>query len=177
LYVAEDPRSLEGTLDEKKEKLRRMLPELLSLANFLDKKPRIRFYEGNEGIKEVYKDTLRYPDRELLAWVSHEAIQAFDEKFLNDFYLPRRLQKKIWVRAIAPDVPEMQSYKGQDEKSLRRTKLIDPEQFPLSVEINLYGRNKIGIMSFAEQVSLIIESDKISATLRSIFLSQWENLG
>jgi hypothetical protein len=71
----------------------------------------------------------------------------------------------------------MQSYKGQDEKSLRRTKLIDPEQFPLSVEINLYGRNKIGIMSFAEQVSLIIESDKISATLRSIFLSQWENLG
>ena len=38
-------------------------------------------------------------------------------------------------------------YQGEDTASLRRTKLIDPEDFPLLVEINLYGRNKIGIMS------------------------------
>ncbi|MGB3073265.1 MAG: helix-turn-helix domain-containing protein [Candidatus Moraniibacteriota bacterium] len=176
LFSAEDPRSLEQTLDEKKHRLQVMLPELLSLANFLDNKPRIRFYEGTEGIKEVYKDTLRYPDLELLAWVAEEAIEAFDEKFLNDYYLPRRVEKKIWVRAIAPDVPYMQQYKGQDIPSLRKTRLLDAARFPLDVEINLYGRNKIGIMSFSEKIGLIIESERIFRTLESIFEAQWESL-
>lgn len=176
LYFAEDPRSLEGKLEEKKESLKRMLPELLSIANFLDNKPKIRFYEGKEGIKEVYKDTLHYPDQELLAWVAEEAIEAFDEAFLNAYYLPRRVEKKIWVRAIAPDVPLMQQYKGQDISSLRKTRLIDAKRFPLDAEINLYGRNKIAIMSFSEQTSLIIESEKIFRTLKSIFECQWESL-
>ena len=177
LYFAEDPRSLEEKLEEKKASLKRMLPELLSIANFLDNKPRIRFYEGKEGIKEVYKDTLKYPDQELLAWVAEEAIEAFDESFLNDYYLPRRVEKKIWVRAIAPDLPLMQQYKGQDIPSLRKTRLIDAKRFPIDAEINLYGRNKIAIMSFSEQTSLIVESEKIHRTLTSIFECQWESLG
>lgn len=78
LFSAEDPRKLEGQLDEKKETLKKILPELLSITNLLDKKPTIKFYEGDEGIKEVYKDTLNYPDQELLAWVSQEAVIGFD---------------------------------------------------------------------------------------------------
>ncbi len=176
LYFAEDPRTLEGKLEEKRESLQKMLPELLSIANFLDNKPKIRFYEGKEGIKEVYKDTLKHKDQELLAWVSEEAVSAFDLEFLSSYYLPRRIEKKIWVRAIAPKLPYMEQYQGEDVASLRRTKLIDPEDFPLLVEINLYGRNKIGIMSFSEQTSLIIESDRIFRTLKSIFEHQWSSL-
>lgn len=173
LYLAEDPRSLEGKLEEKKFLLKKMLPELLSLANTLDHKPKIRFYEGIEGIKELYRDTLNYPDQELLAWISEEAVEAFDEKFLSDYYLPRRTDKKIWVRAIAPDLPYMRKYQDQDIPSLRKTKLVDAEKFPFHVEINLYGKNKIGIMSFSEKISLIIESEKIFSTLKSIFELQW----
>jgi len=176
LYFAEDPRLIEGKLEDKKEKLKKMLPELLSIANFLDNKPKIRFYEGKDSIKEVYKDTLRYPDQELLAWVSEEATSSFDLEFLNNYYLPRRIEKKIWVRAIAPRLPYMEQYQGEDQASLRRTRLIDAEAFPILVEINLYGRNKIGIMSFSEETSLIIESDRISRTLKSIFEHQWSSI-
>ena len=70
VFSAEDPRKLDGQLDEKKETLKKILPELLSITNLLDKKPTIKFYEGDEGIKEVYKDTLNYPDQELVAWVT-----------------------------------------------------------------------------------------------------------
>src|SRR4030042_5957943 len=116
LYSAEDPRKLEGHLDEKKEMLRKILPELLSITNLLDKKPTIRFYEGDEGIKEVYKDTLNYPDQELLAWVSQEAVVGFDVEWLDKYYDSKRLEKKIWVRVIAPDTQEMvKNYKSTDE--------------------------------------------------------------
>lgn len=173
LYYAADPRELEEKLDEKKTVLKKMLPELLSIANLIDKKPKIQFFEGIEGIKEVYRDGLKYPDQEMLAWVSEEAIYAFDEKFLNEYYLPKRLEKKIWVRAIAPQHPDMEKYKGLDQKSLRQTKLVSPEQFPLTVEIDLYSNNKIAIMSFGEKFGLIIESKKIYTTLKSIFEMNW----
>ena len=176
VYIAEDPRVLRDGLEEKRQTLERMLPELLSVANFLDNKPTIRYFEGFEGIKDVYKDTLHYPDQELLAWVSDDAIQDFDEEFLNEYYLPRRLAKKIWVRAIAPDRPYMQVYQGLDEKSLRRTKLTSTARFPLLVEINLYGGNRIAVMSFAEKLGLIIESQRIYATLKSVFEMNWESL-
>lgn len=175
LYFAEDPRVLEQQIEGKKAFLKKIMPELLSIANVLDKKPKIRYFEGIEGIKEVYKDTLNYPGRELLAWVSEEAVLAFDEKFLNEYYLPKRIEKKIWVRAVAPDKPYMQKYKGLDEKSLRRTKLFSMEDFLVEVEINLYGDNKIAIISFGEKISLIIESQKIFNTLKSIFELNWNN--
>jgi sugar-specific transcriptional regulator TrmB len=176
LFYAENPKRLEDELEEKKHTLRQILPELLSITNSLDKKPKVRFYEGIEGIKEVYKDALNYPDQELLAWVSEEAIIFFDEKFLNEYYLPKRLEKKIWVRAIAVDNVYMQKYKGLDEKSLRKTKLVSAEQFPLKVEINLYAKNKITFMSFSEKIGLIIESQKIYTTLKSIFEMNWQAL-
>ncbi len=176
LYYAEDPRKLEEQIEERGLLLRKMLPELLSIANSLKKKPKISYYEGLDGIKEVYKDTLKFEDQELLAWVAEEAVEEFDVQFLNTYYVPKRLEKKIWVRAIAPDLPYMQQYKGTDTTSLRTTKLVDAGQFPFDVEINLYGKTKIGIMSFEERFGLIIESEKIFKTLKSIFEMSWNGI-
>ncbi len=173
VYFAENPERIEEKLEEKKNVITKILPELLAVANLMDKKPKIKYFEGTEGIKNIYRDTLDYPNQELLAWVPAEAITDFDENFLNEYYLAKRIEKKIWVRAIAPNKEYMQKYKGMDEKSLRRTKLIPMEKFPIEVEINLYGKNKIGIMSFSEKIGLIIESKKIYNTLKSIFEMNW----
>lgn len=173
LYLAEDPRKLEQELNQKMFSLKSILPELLSISNFIDKKPKIKFYEGFGGLKDVYMDTLNYPDQELLAWVSEKYIESFDEKFLYEYYVPERVKRKIWVRALAPDDPRIGRFKEEDEKSLRRTRLIPSEKFPFSVEVNLYGKNKIGVVSFEEKFGLIIESEKIYSTLKSIFEINW----
>lgn len=176
VYYSQTPQKLENEIQGKREVLKEVMSELMSLANRIERKPKIRFYEGMDGIKEVYLDTLQYAGQELLAWVSPKALGAFDKQFLNKIYLPKRLQKKIRVRAIAPDAPEMQKYKELDQESLRQTKLISGARFPIEVEINLYGGNKIAIMAFEEKISLIIESRKIFNTLKSIFEMNWEKL-
>ncbi|MDO8589742.1 MAG: helix-turn-helix domain-containing protein [bacterium] len=175
IYIAEDPRKILEQLDEKKSAVEKMLPELLSITNTLKQKPRIRYFEGLEGIKEVYRDTLRYPDQKVQAWVSEEMVLEFDKKFMDE-YPKKRTEKKIWAEVIAPDLPEIQRYKGLDTASLRTTRLIDPERFPLAVEISLYGPDRIGIMSFQDQLGLIIESGPMARTLKSIFALQWESL-
>ncbi|MCK9378755.1 MAG: BlaI/MecI/CopY family transcriptional regulator [Candidatus Moranbacteria bacterium] len=174
-YSAEDPRLLGAKMDEKKKMLEQAIPELLAIANFLDKKPKITFYEGMEGIKSVYRDTLLYPDQEMLAWVSEEAFHFLDEDFVN-YYIPERVSKKIWVKVIAPDTPEIREYRKNDQKTLKQTRLISSTEFPVKVEIDLYGKNRIGIMAFEEKIGLIIESEKIYTTLKSIFLMNWSSL-
>ena len=176
IFTAEDPRKLDNQLDEKKEILKRILPELLSITNRLEKKPIIKFYEGDDGIKEAYKDTLNFPDQELLAWVSPESHTSFDIKWLDENYLPKRVAKQIWARVIASDSAEIQDYKSRDEKSLRKTKLVSADEFPFEVEINLYGKNRIAVMSFAEKMGLIIESPKLYRTLKSMFELNWKFL-
>jgi HTH-type transcriptional regulator, sugar sensing transcriptional regulator len=176
LYIAEDPRKLEQKLNEKMISLKNILPELLSISNFIDKKPKIRYFEGIEGIKEAYRDTLNYPDRETLAWASPDAVKFFESDWLWKTYLPQRIEKKIWQRVIAPDNPEIRAFTAEDQKHLRRTKYIPKDKIPFEVEINLYGEQKIAIMSFEEKLSLIIESNKIYNTLKNIFEIMWEGL-
>ena len=85
IYMAEDPRTLEDRLEEQQSALGNMLPELLSIANALPRKPKVRYYEGIGGIKEVYRDILQYPDQKMYAWVSDSMITKFDDKFISEY--------------------------------------------------------------------------------------------
>lgn len=174
-FYAEDPRILQDKIEERKKAIDRIVPQLLSITNLIDKKPKIIFYEGLEGIKDVYRDTLQYPDQEMLAWVSQDAFSILDEEFIR-YYIPKRIEKKIWVRVIAPDTPEIKDYKNRETSELRKTKLINSEKYPIEVEIDLYGKNKIGVMAFKEKVGLIMESQKMYNTLKSIFEMYWDML-
>jgi hypothetical protein len=48
--------------------------------------PKISFFEGIEGIKRIYEDTLNFPDQEILMWGAPEAMEIFDTKFLENYY-------------------------------------------------------------------------------------------
>ena len=59
-YIAEDPRSIGEDLKEKERLFQKTLPELLSIANLMEKKPVIKYFEGLNGIKEAYRDQLSH---------------------------------------------------------------------------------------------------------------------
>jgi len=170
-FYAEDPRKIQELVNERKNNIEHIMPELLSIANFIDKKPQIRYFEGKEGLKEIFKDTLNYPNQEILAWFP----RTF-EKFIDEYYVPKRIAKKIWIRALMPDTEKSRQFILSDLAQLRQSKLVSDNKFKVSVEISLYGKNKIGIMSFEEEIGLIIESQKIFESLKSIFEIMWDSL-
>jgi HTH-type transcriptional regulator, sugar sensing transcriptional regulator len=175
VYYAEDPRKLKSDLEDKKAELEQMLPELLSVANMLGNKPKVKYFEGDNGIREVYKDTLRYPDQEIVAWFT-EDFMDFDTHFINNFYIPTRVKNNIWVRAIYPDTPRLKGFSLLDEKQLRQSKLVPLGDYKFKVEIVMYGKNRVFMISFHEKIALILESQMIHETLRSIFEMQWKML-
>jgi sugar-specific transcriptional regulator TrmB len=175
-YFVSDPRDLIEKLDERKGILHRIMPELLSIANIIDKKPRIKFFEGEEGIKEVYLDTLKYPKQPIYAWVTDQIWSTLDVEFI-DHYIDNRVKNGIPAYVIAPDTPTLKEYRAKESKFLRKTLLESDSRFKISVEIDLYGDQSIGVMAFEERIGLVVESKKLWETLKSIFDIHWRTLG
>ena len=173
IYLAENPLRIEEHLREKTENISKLMPELLSIANAMDHKPKVRYFEGVEGIKDVYKDTLQYKGTEILGWYSDDRIDHFDKSFILDYYMQKRIANKIPLRMFAVQSTFMNSMNEKDPKHLRQMKIIKSDQFFFSAEINLYSKDKIAIIAHRENIALIIESKKIYDTLKSIFEIMW----
>jgi len=176
VFIAENPKKIEEKLEERKNAIGKIMPELLSIASLLDKKPVIRFFEGHDGMKDSFKDILKYPDSEVLEWYSESYVHDFSEEFFSKYFTPRRIKNKIWVRAILPNNEVIRKLATRNEKELRQIKLINPKKYNIKIEINVYGKNKVSIISFKEEIGLIIESQLIHDSLKNMFELMWEYL-
>lgn len=175
LFVAEDPEKLKKRLEEKERVLSEMLPQLRSLYNIKGIKPKIKFYEGKEGLRQVYADTLNY-NGEILAFASEDVVKTLGMEWAND-YLQKRVKKEIRVRIILPKTELIEKeFNLKDQKQLRSSKLVNPKKYPFSIEINIYGHQKVALMSAREEMGIIIEGKEIYNTLKLIFELLWDNL-
>jgi hypothetical protein len=63
--AAEDPGRLLGVLEDRRRTVEEVLPELRSRYSLSAARPRIRFYEGRDGITTVLDDTLECRSKRL----------------------------------------------------------------------------------------------------------------
>jgi hypothetical protein len=178
IYIAEDPRKIESALEEKTAEFKKILPELLSIANIFDKKPVIKFYEGMESLKEVYKDELNYPNQEVVGWwASDYEVEEINNDFFTNYLSPKRAEKRISLRVIAPKTEQLLKYQNAETThQAQKIKYISNEQVPLAVEVIMYGGRKVAIISMHDKMGIVIESQKIHSTLKNIFELQWAML-
>jgi len=160
-FLAEDPRKIVDMLEERRLKVASVLPELLAMAAVIDKTPKVKYFEGISGIKEVFFDTLQYPGQEMQCFFSDTYATHFGREFFDDFYYEQRRKKKIWVRAILPEQPVMKDITSHNEEHLRQTKFVPKGTYSINIELDLYGNGKVGLISYEEKFALIIESEKI----------------
>lgn len=160
--------------EEKINRLEALMPEIKALIKTVGDKPRVQFFEGASGIQVALEDTLRQPNNgAILAFATAEGYYSQDKSFIAS-YLKRRVKKGIQVHAIGPDIPINREYAAQDKEQLRETRLVDPKLYPFTNEIDIY-ENKVAIMSLqGELLSVIIESESVAKTLRSIFELAWK---
>lgn len=174
ICVAESPKKLSNKLEEKKKALDKIMPELLAFNNLIDKKPKIRFFEGNEAYKEVFSDILKYPDMEMLGTFNEKFWDY--EKYFTGFFMPERKKKKIWARILFKDNSDLRAVSQDESEHFFKSKLVPSEKFKVEIEMVVYGKNKVGFVSYDEEIAVIIESQKIHDTQKSFFEVIWDNL-
>jgi len=176
IFIANNPELVLSVLDEKKRHFKQELPAILSLYNTLPQKPKVAYFEGLEGIKQLYEDTLLVTHRggEILAYVTIETPKALGEYTID--YVTRRAKKGIRLRGIYNDSPEIRKYLIHNKEQLRESKIISEKEMPLENEINIYSNKMIIITYRPEPFGVLIESKEVADTQRAIFEMAWRGI-
>jgi sugar-specific transcriptional regulator TrmB len=173
-FIAASPEELQIIVQKREALLSQIMPALSSMSNVDKVRPKIRFYEGREGLLEVYADTLKHSG-EILAFASADVLD-FGKDWVQN-YINKRVQKKIYYKGILSisNVIEKE-FISLDQAQMRSSKVIDSQKYPFSNEIMIYGHQKIAIISPKDSLGVIIESTEIYRTQKSIFELLWDNL-
>ncbi|MFA6183918.1 MAG: helix-turn-helix domain-containing protein [Parcubacteria group bacterium] len=172
-YFAQNPKKIESELEEKQLKLKKIMPELLSLANLIDKKPKIQYFEGVGGIKSILDDELASNQHEFIGWCTEGYREFLGERYFMDYFTPKRIEKKIYFRFITPISDHYQMLQTRSQQHFWKIKMMSFGELTLETDIVLYGKSKISIISYSEKIGLIVESATMFNTLKAIFESQW----
>lgn len=169
IFLASEPEKLKRNIKEKEQLLNDILPELKSINNTGFIKPKIMFYEGKEGIREIYKNTLQ-SKRKFTLWISpiKSMLDTIGEDFLNN-YVEKRMKIGLWVKSVYITSQRVEEYKlirpATFEKTLRKIKFT-PREIDIKNTMCIFD-NKVAIMSSKKEgFGFVVESEDYANTMR-----------
>lgn len=170
-FTATNPEIVLEEFEKRTNNLRLSLPKLKRLTGETSH-PRVRYFEGLEGIKAIYADTLT-SKTEILNFSNSSEIRKQWAKY-DDEYVTKRAKKNIHLRGICPKDKAGEVVHSEDEKYYRKMRLVPSHQFDFTNEINIYD-DKVSIISFKEElIGMIIESHEIASSQRALFDMCWQ---
>ncbi len=170
-FSATDPEIISHETSRKAQDLKKALPQL---KRYYGKTvhPKVEYFEGIEGIKTLYADSLT-SKTEILNYSNSKEIRTHWPEYDHE-YVAQRLKRKIYLKGISPDDEHGQIVKSEDHKYHREIRLVPKKEFTFTNEINIYD-DKVAISSFKDElIGMIIHSQAIADTQRDIFKMAWE---
>lgn len=167
-YIASDPEALLRAIQKKKEAVERLLPDLRALYTVQKNKPKIRFYDGFEQVKEIYWQATNTD--KLLALGSTKHLTDKDPNFFRKFEQALK-DKKVFLQDLITKPSEKigveetkQILKGMYDFQLLPEKYTD---FPTDI---LVWNNNIALITLTDPIfGTVITSDLLAQTFRYIF--------
>lgn len=176
-YAAVEPRCLldhlrnrSHELEQKIENLGNTIAQFELLKNEYQGRPKVVFFEGEAGVKNIMEDTLT-SSTEIRAYACLSELTNLLPNYFPDYY-KRRVQKGIFVRAIYPADEQSLLHKLRDKQELRESRLI-PKEFDFHLDILMYD-NKVAITSLKEKFGVLIESKEMADAQKKIFDFIWD---
>jgi sugar-specific transcriptional regulator TrmB len=171
-YVVESPDNLvamlENRLKDTKEHIdlaKRFIPTLKSIQKS-ENRPQVKFYEGIEGLKQVYEDTLTSTEP-IVAYAAYEDMHTTLGNYFPSYY-QRRAKKGISIRGIVPESDMARERVANNAAEKRDIAVLPKEIFDITPDIEIYD-NKLMIASWREKLGIIIESAEIAHAMKKIF--------
>ena len=184
-YIAEPPVRFKQFMENKKRQadqrlqmVDEILPDLQSLYK-TELKPVIKFFEGREGIKNIYLHTLESKTVIYSILDLEQYLPEFDQ--FGGEYVQERVKRGIKERALvvknAAGLGFRKKYYGGKEKYLQNTEYRWlPEKLPFSIatEVNIYDDKVMSVLvKPGENVALEIQSESFANSFRLMFEIAW----
>lgn len=172
-YVASDPSRLQNIVEDKKEEwtqkydeLNSLLPELQSLHNAEENKPAIRFFEGEEGVLESYKEFLSSKQTEdgVKYFYSKDKIEEIMSKDQRNQFIEARKGRNVGAEAILSREKQSPDSEGHSHNIS-----VNPNDFPISIDLEIYG-DSIFISTLEDELSaILIKNQNIADSFKTLF--------
>lgn len=172
-YLASDPEAIARSLERKKEAINRLLPDLRALYTTQKNKPKIRFYDGLEQIKEIYLQTLSA--EEVFGLGSTKQLTELAPDFFAH-YLEELQKRKIVFNDILSHPskeksgPQMQSVL----KGLYEARYFSAEHRDFPTDILIWEDN-IALITLEKPIfGTVLTNSLLAKTFRIIFSNLWK---
>jgi len=178
IYSAVHPRRLQEITRSREKQVEDVLPELVALYNTPKTKPKIQVFEGEEGIKSVYREVLEeIKDINEIFFISN--LTAVFKRVPNIFQEFNEILLKLKntkIRELNYDDEAGRDWAEKIKKSSYKNhevRLID-QKFSFGTTDNFIFKNKLLIFSLQKDIFvIIIESEEIVKTFKAIFEIAW----
>ncbi len=152
------PEGIIGLLEERKDKIKSIMPLLKEEEKLIEGKPEVSMFEGKRGISSMLDTLLRDAESERIVRVyGNYSIAEKVVEYQSLSWRKRRVAGKIQIRAIVDEIPEeLQEMKGWKELSkVRRNKKL--------AKLGSYvmiTKNYVAYLVFRGELSGILIKDK-----------------
>jgi len=171
LFSAKSPYELFAESEEKLERAKMILPQLLALTK-TENKPKTFLFEGVVGYKEaVNMDLEEMRDKEILGFYSQSSEGTLKVSNVIDDHFKKRKEYNIKTRAIVPDHESMKDIENRYGNF--SVKKISTDLYSTEDAIDI-GENYVKIFS-KNLNTLVIKDKNIAKMFRQIFEMVWEN--
>jgi HTH-type transcriptional regulator, sugar sensing transcriptional regulator len=176
LFVAESPEKLERIIEDKKDRLKSMLPELTAIHSLKNNESFIKYYEGVEGVRTVYDtilDDLKRGDEYLIISDISRFLKMDREYF--DSFIDRRAKLDLKVRTIIQDTEDAHHYKKFERNKNWAIKIFEKS---IDLKANLVILpNKLVITQIVDPIiTIVIENKSLVEMQRQQFNIIWDSI-
>ncbi len=169
-YTASDPKKFQAELDEKKQLLDSILPELSSLHKSIHNPSSVEIYEGFKGIQTILSDLVSVQQQVYYFGGYTKSLSVL--KHLPNYVRQMRIEKKIPAKMVYDYTDEPILHTKEYRKYSELRFLDDFKDFPCMIFI--YG-DKVSMFSHkTELVGVIIQNKDFSEAMKFFFNMVWE---
>jgi len=176
-YVAEAPENLENILENKRLKLKKILPEFSALYNLKSGESFIRYYQGVEGVKNAYENLLKLVDTRSFYYVISDTDRW--EKVDPDFFLDYRARRAEKVKTpmqmlLQPSDTAQRLIKNQANVNAK-AKLLPPGA-PLTTNLIITSQQVLMHQMIPPILAIVIENKSVIQMHKEMFEIMWRSL-
>ncbi|HBE90036.1 MAG: hypothetical protein A3E37_03430 [Candidatus Andersenbacteria bacterium RIFCSPHIGHO2_12_FULL_46_9] len=171
LYQAMDPALILERLNRQTALFKDTLPQLRAILNVAETKPKVRFYEGKQGIYNLYANEI-LRQKEFFSLVNLAAFaKVYSEQDMIQL-LERMKESQVKTRELIESSPAARWYiKEKDSRQLGETRMLTSD-FKFTVDFVVYG-NKLATISLKNLVAVVIEDAAISQAQLQLLEFLW----
>ncbi len=167
-YLANNPKVLLKSLDDKRYKIERILPHLIEIQNQIHDKPIAEVYEGKKGIIFALDSILNNAKSIKLIGSRENAIKVIE--YHPDNFIAKRIEKKIPIKQILEESSEARKL-----KTLKYSKVKYLESIKNSKNVVfIYGDTVINLILGPELSVIKVQSKEYAQFQEILFDELWK---